>query len=390
MNNFHCLLSPGLILAAIGFSAWAQPTAPAIKEITLLGPAPQLTIQSEVGTTNVIEFANQLATNQWQALTNLVVTDNPYVFVDLSALPAPQRFYRVLLPAMTNVPPDTNVTAAMALIPAGSFTMGDSIGDGQSDEIPTHTVMVSAFYMDTNLVSKALWDEVFDWAMSVGGYSFDSEGLGKAASHPVQTVTWFDALKWCNARSEKAGLTAVYYSDATMSQVVRGGQLIPYVKWDAKGYRLPTEAEWEKAGRGGLTGKRFPWGNTISHSQANYFSSSDYSYDVSPTRGFHPDYAVEPWPYTSPVGSFAPNGYGLYDMAGNVWEWCWDWDGPYGSSSQTDPRGADSGTWRIIRGGCWYDAGLGWNCRVSDRFSEWPVAGASYFIGFRTVMTATP
>jgi formylglycine-generating enzyme len=185
-------------------------------------------------------------------------------------------------------------------------------------------------------------------------------------------------------------LTPVYYSDATMSQVIKGGQLIPYVKWDAKGYRLPTEAEWEKAGRGGLIGKRFPWGNTISHSQANYFSSSDYSYDVSPTRGFHPDYAVEPWPYTSPVGSFAPNGYGLYDMAGNIWEWCWDWDGPYNSSSQTDPRGATSGTWRIIRGGCWYDASLGWNCRVSDRFSEWPVAGASYFIGFRTVMTATP
>ena len=88
----------------------------------------------------------------------------------------------------------------------------------------------------------------------------------------MQTVNWYDCVKWCNARSQQEGLTPVYYTDAGLTQVYTNGETTTvYANWTANGYRLPTEAEWEKAARGGLSGQRFPWGNTITESQANYY-----------------------------------------------------------------------------------------------------------------------
>jgi formylglycine-generating enzyme required for sulfatase activity len=120
-------------------------------------------------------------------------------------------FYRVI-----GIAP-TNTTDGMALIPAGAFTIGDTL-DGETDAIPTN-VYVSAFYIDTNLVSYSQWQTVYAYATS-HGYGFDHAGSGKAANHPVQTVDWYDCVKWCNARSQQAGLTPVYYTDAGLTQIL--------------------------------------------------------------------------------------------------------------------------------------------------------------------------
>jgi formylglycine-generating enzyme required for sulfatase activity len=267
------------------------------------------------------------------------------------------KFHRlfIMLALLTGVRPalaqTTNlsmVPAGMALIPGGAFTMGDTM-DGEKDAIPIG-VMVSAFYMDTNLLSNTRWWAVYNWATN-RGYGFAHRGEGKAPNHPVVNVDWYDVVKWSNARSQQAGLTPVYYTDSGLTHVFTNGEPTNIcANWKANGYRLPTEAEWEKAARGGLSGKRFPWGDTISESQANYKGNTNgLTYDLGP-NGYNALFDTGEEPFTSPVGCFAPNGYGLYDMAGNVFEWCWDWYGtPYAGGN--DPRGPATGRWRVLRGG---------------------------------------
>ncbi len=282
---------------------------------------------------------------------------------------------------------DGAAPTGFALIPAGAFTMGDSL-DGMSDA-PTRTVTLDAFYMGKYEVTKAEWDEVRNWGLS-NGYTDILEGYGTASNHPVQTITWSNTVKWCNARSQKDGLTPVYYTNDAQTTIYKTGYVNvtnAQVKWSGNGYRLPTEAEWEKAARGGLGGKRFPWGDTISHNQANYYASSSCSYDLSgAVNNYHPNYATTRSCYTSPVGAFAANGYGLYDMAGNVLEYCWDWYGTYAAGSQTNPRGSSSGAGRVVRGGCWnYNA---YYCRVAERSAYGTYAECH--LGFRVVRSSVP
>ena len=318
-------------------------------------------------------------TNPWTDRIAFVTSSNGVVWFDLAATQAASRFYQAR--------PDP--VPGMARIPAGSFTMGDTFSEAGSTGLPLHSVYVSAFYMDKYPVTKALWDEVYRWALT-NGYDFDQAGDGKATNHPVQMVSWCDCVKWCNARSEKAGLVPAYYTSAAQITPYRTERIDvqnDWVKWNV-GYRLPTEAEWEKAARGGTSGRRFPWGNTIYWTNANYnaypLSAGGYSaYDVNPTSGYHPAFATGTYPYTSPVDYFAPNGYGLYDMAGNVYQWCWDCYGTYSASQATDPRGP-SGSFisRVVRGGNWQY--LAWSASCADRNYN-PHVGAYSIVGFRCV-----
>jgi formylglycine-generating enzyme required for sulfatase activity len=280
----------------------------------------------------------------------------------------------------------------MALIPAGEFVMGATTNVGHeyfSGERPQHTVMVSEFLMDKYEVTSNLWISVLSWAGN-RGYSFGTGWQSKGADHPVVAVDWYDAIAWCNARSQRDGFTPCYtnangsiYTNAAINSFTGD------CNWLADGYRLPTEAEWEKAARGGAINRRFPWNdaNIIQHARANYSASPNnifYPYDLGPSAGFHPTYNVGNYPYTSPVGAFPANGYGLYDMAGNVFEWCWDWhSSPYYTvSPSTDPRGPASGTNRILRGGSFFS--LSFYARVAYRNMGNPIAENGN-TGFRCV-----
>jgi formylglycine-generating enzyme required for sulfatase activity len=325
------------------------------------------------GANGDLQSATDLVSQNWLSVTDAFpVHYGSKIAVSVTNVSA-ARFFRLTL-----VPPTAD---GMALIPAGSFTMGDTL-DGESDAIPI-SVTVSAFYMDTNLVSYSQWLTVYNWA-TANGYDFDNAGSGNAGNNPVQTVLWSDCVAWCNARSAQAGLTPAYYSDAGFTQVYTNanGSSV-YMNMTNSGYRLPTEAEWEKAARGGLSGQRFPWGDTISESHANYLGdTADFSYDLGP-NGINAAFDTGEYPNTSPVGYFAANGYGLYDMAGNVDEWCWDWYGtPYGQPTTTNPTGPATGSYRVLRSGGWHDDAKLAQCAY--RSHSYPINNLNEF-GFRCV-----
>ncbi|MCX6902589.1 MAG: formylglycine-generating enzyme family protein [Verrucomicrobia bacterium] len=315
----------GLALGVWAVTGWLG-TQLLAQQIAGLDFMPRLTIQSELGITNQIQYTNNLNSSNWAALATMVVTQSPYTFLDLSAPPAPQRFYRVVV-----LPP-----AGMVWIPAGTFTMGspDSEAGRYSDEGPqTRVTLTRGFFLSQYHVTQG---EYLSIIRSNPSYFPGDTNL------PVEQVNWYDATNYC-------------------AQLTAPGRLP--AGW---AYRLPTEAEWEYSCRAGST-NRFFYGDDPGYTQlAN-----------------HAWYRANSAGTTHRVGGKLPNRWGLYDMVGNVWEWCSDWYGAYPGGSVTDPQGSVSGMYRVQRGGSWNrDA---YYCRSAQRYGYDPAYGYLN-IGFRVVL----
>ncbi len=280
-----------------------------------------------------------------------------------------------------------------ALIPAGTFEMGDAFGDGYpaDGETPVHPVRISAFALDTTAVTN----RQFAAFCASTGYRTESERHGASpvfhllakAERKDILGTSAEAQWWLNVRgadwAHPHGLGS-HWSDLPDHPVV-------HVSWnDAQAYcvwagrRLPTEAEWEYAARGGMTGQRYAWGNDL---------TPDGEHRCNIWQGRFPDRNTGDDGHigTAPVASFVANGYGLFDMAGNVWEWCQDWFHPkyYKLSPDTDPQGPPFGLGHCLRGGSYLCHESYCNrYRVAARSSA-PDDTASGNCGFRTARTLT-
>jgi uncharacterized repeat protein (TIGR02543 family) len=231
------------------------------------------------------------------------------------------------------------VPIEMVYVPGGSFQMGTASG-GYSDERPVHTVTLTGFYIGKHEVTQGQWQAVMGSMPSSS--SLPSSRYGAGANYPVYYVNWYDAVEFCNALSQREGLTSYYTINKSTSDPNNNNSYDTY-KWlvttntSATGYRLPTEAQWEYAAKGGDG------------------SPGNYTYSGSNTAGEVAWYSGNSGSTTHTVGTKAANGLGIYDMSGNVREWCWDWysSSYYSSSPANDPQGASSGSYRVERGGYW-------------------------------------
>ena len=272
----------------------------------------------------------------------------------------------LFLPGMRILSPDTTLNwphLHMIRVPGGTFEMGSRSENSKYNEKPVHTVTVSDFELAQFPVTQALWEAV----MGEGSNPSSFEGPRR----PVEKVSWFDAVAFCNRLNHLENLPCCYFSDEQCAQPYALEGELPnegpvYYKPAPGAFRLPTEAEWEYAARGGSCQTK------TDYAGSGRVKDAAWHFDNSGGE-------------THPVGLLQPNALGLYDMSGNVWEWCWDWYGKYPPEAQHDPIGPSDGSGRVLRGGSWNYSDR--DVRVSDRYYNYPVSRFNDF-GFRLARTA--
>ena len=282
--------------------------------------------------------------NQFSGLAYLGTQPAPVV-----VQPAVTSQPAAVQPAVTPTPAPSSTTTANELvrIQGGTFTMGSPANETGRVNIETQRqVTVSSFMMSMYEITQREYQEV----MGTNPSRFTGD-----LNRPVEQVSWFDAVEYCNRRSQREGLTPAY--------TISGSGDNRTVTWNrnTNGYRLPTEAEWEYACRAGTT--------TAYNTGAN----------ISNNTGW---YSANNGSTTRPVGQLPANAWGLYDMHGNVAEWCWDWFGNYPAGAQSDPTGASSGSARVLRGGSWSNSAA--YIRSAYRHGSVPTGRGSNF-GFRVI-----
>jgi formylglycine-generating enzyme required for sulfatase activity len=265
-------------------------------------------------------------------------------------------------------PVHRSIPSGMVLIPGGTFQMGDVMGDKEQEDEKIHTVTLNSFYL---AVKELTFEEYDRFCVASQRELPPDEGWGRG-QRPVIHVNWYDAIEYCNWRSQQEGLEEVYRIDKGNNNhsIQDGSKWSVWLNSNANGYRLPTEAEWEYAARECGRIIRFGNGKDIANPKEINFDPPVTSLKESEYIGA-----------TLPTGSFKPNALGLFDMSGNVWEWCWDWYGDYPSSASINPLGSDNGNYRIIRGGAWYHDAI--DARTVSRGKIGYPEVRNYVFGFR-------
>jgi len=280
-----------------------------------------------------------------------------FMIILFATLRNPEAPVNYETPAISSTNAVSDNDDSMTLIPAGEFQMGDNLNNGDRDERPIHTVYVDAFYIDKYEVTNAQYRKF----VKATGYRHPTAFRYVNEEWQVAFEPWADK----------------YFKDDNMPVVcVNWDDAMAYCEWAGK--RLPTEAEWEKSARDGMILTRLGLGNFADKAFSEMFPH------MNCLEIYNDNYV-----YISPVGLFDANRYGLYDMMGNVWEWCSDWYGKnyYSKSPSRNPQGPNSGTYRIVRGGAWYSPIQ--DLRVSSRGSADP----SYWyigVGFRCAKSVLP
>ena len=296
----------------------------------------------------------------WRTLAWQQVTNSPWSWTDVAAS-STGRFYRVRV--YTNLPPTNPHPSALAWIPPGTFSMGSPPGDvGQDPDETQHTVTLSrGFYIGKYVVTQN--DFLAVLGKNPSYFSSSNYLYIDDLSRPVEQVSWNDAQTYCTQ----------------LTQAEQAAGHLP-AGW---AYRLPTESEWEYACRAG-TITAFYFRNAIYDGMANFNSHYEYDSSIGDIGNPNPAGYIG---MTLSVGNYPANAWGLFDMHGNVWEWCQDWYGSYPAGPVTDPQGAISGSARVSRGGAWNYVGR--YCRSAARNSAAPATQRNS-IGFRVVLAPTP